>query len=181
MMRSEVYKNKKYYISLMRSFVKFEINGERFYRDFMSQRSEDINKENKDLFFVRDASEASEELISQWYQGQLSLEEYAKKAFLISDYPAEYFFDSLYDIMQSQDIEDFLPDYDPEVDGIEMNGSFPCITEAQLRERVKQKLEWIEAFEAHVIKRDGALPSICGPDAPALTDAQTPKNSSEIQ
>jgi hypothetical protein len=178
MMRSEVYKNKIYYLSLMHDFVQSKINGQQFCRDFMNQRSEDINKENKDLFFLRDASEASEELISQWYQGQLSLEEYAKKAFLISDYPAEYFFDSLYDVMQSQDIEDFLPDEEHEEAKKYPPPLFPWITEAQLRDRVKQKLEYIEVFEAHVIKRDGALPSIFGP---VLTDSQTPKNSSEIQ
>jgi hypothetical protein len=175
----QMYQGKEVYLQLMHDFIAFKISGEVFVSKFNSQRSIDLGKER---IYVDDPYLENDKLTNDWYAGIIQDKEYIKKAFLLPHYPLFSFFQLILDSIHSQDNEDFLPDDEHEEAANDPDPPlFPWITEAQLRERVKQKLEWIEAFEAHVIKRDGALPSICGPNAPVLTDFQTPKNSSEIQ
>jgi hypothetical protein len=178
----KVYEDRFIYYSLMKDLVAQNISAKLFCKKFSSKRNKDVDEEYRlidEQGYCEVVSKEQLKLKYLWYDESISCYEYIDRCFKLSYLSKEDVLVSILELIHSQDIEDFLPDEEHEEAANDPDPPlFPWITEAQLRERVKQKLEWIEAFEAHVIKRDGALPSICGP---VLTDSQAPKNSSEIQ
>jgi hypothetical protein len=129
------YKNRWLYMKKMQNFVDNKIEGKEFSDWFLSQRSQDIDKDKK-LISSKERL-VLDKLMKQAIKKEITEEQYEKEVNKII-WPFNNLFLDIYDELQAVDIEDFWP-RDDEAFEEDIN-----IDEEEFRKRVKEKLRILE-------------------------------------
>jgi len=119
----------------MQNFVDNKIEGKEFSDWFLSQRSQDIDKDKK-LISSKERL-VLDKLMKQAIKKEITEEQYEKEVNKII-WPFNNLFLDIYDELQAVDIEDFWP-RDDEAFEEDIN-----IDEEEFRKRVKEKLRILE-------------------------------------